>query len=570
MFTRPTAIHVAWQPDEVVGALRAAESQVQRGLHAAGFVAYEAAPAFDAALPAKGAPGFPLLWLATYPPPRTVDPLFAAGTSQAPTLHWEPSVSEEDYGRSIQRIKAHIEAGDTYQVNYSLRLRTRFWREPWAYFAQLMRAQQAAYGAYIDIGDWVICSASPELFFRLQGRELTSRPMKGTAARGLWYEDDCHRAAALRCSEKDQAENVMIVDMVRNDMGRIADLGSVRVSGLFEVEQYPTVWQMTSTVRCETGGGLVEIFRALFPPASITGAPKRRTMQIIEAIEDTPRRIYTGSVGFITPERRAQFNVAIRTVLIDRRDNSAEYGVGGGIVWDSDVTTELRECRTKARVLTHQPPEFSLLETMLWTPANGLFLLRRHLARLRDSARYFAFAVDFDLLRRVLDQSTASLPLQPHRVRLTVSHEGVPAVEVQALAPHPRTVQVGLARNAVDSSNPFLYHKTTHREVYARAMSECPSFDDLLLWNADGEVTESCVANIIFERDGEWLTPPVRCGLLPGTYRSLLLEQGNVKEGVLRVEELAGCPRIWLVNSVRGMCKAILSPNAVRDVSFRV
>ncbi len=304
-----------------------------------------------------------------------------------PALSWEPSICRKTYEAGIQKVRELIRKGDTYQVNYTYRLRAGFAGDPWALFAGMVQAQGAHYSAFIHAGDWVICCASPELFFRRQGADLLCRPMKGTSPRGLWSADDAAQAEALRTSVKNQAENVMIVDMVRNDLGRVARLGSVGVRSLFDVEKYPTLWQMTSTVKCETSASVPEIFGALFPAASITGAPKVRTMAIISELEDSPRRIYTGSIGFIAPGGFAQFNVAIRTVLIDRHAQAAEYGVGGGIVWDSVPETEFEECQTKSRILTTPRPQFALLETMRWTPKEGFYLLDLHLRRLARISR---------------------------------------------------------------------------------------------------------------------------------------------------------------------------------------
>ncbi len=272
-----------------------------------------------------------------------------------------------------------------------------------------MAAQDPPYGAFLDTGEWVICSASPELFFRLDGARIECRPMKGTAARGRTQAEDLAQARALQASEKERAENVMIVDMVRHDLGRVAQTGSVKVDRLFEVERYPTIWQMTSTVEAQTEAGLGDIFRALFPPASITGAPKVRTMQIIAELERLPRRLYTGTIGFLAPGRRAQFNVAIRTLLVNRPTGCAEYGVGSGITWDSDPEAEWQECRTKARILAPPVPAFSLLETMRWTPEEGYYLLERHLERLQDSALYFGFRFDLTALRLELERLAAGL-----------------------------------------------------------------------------------------------------------------------------------------------------------------
>ncbi|MEA3428974.1 MAG: chorismate-binding protein, partial [Thermodesulfobacteriota bacterium] len=316
---------------------------------------------------------------------------------------------------------------------------------------------------------------------------------------------------------------------------------------------YPTLWQMTSTVTAKTKAGLSEILTALFPPASITGAPKTRTMQIIAELETTPRQIYTGSIGFISPDRKMQFNVAIRTVLIDKIKGQAEYGVGGGIVWDSTETIEFEECQTKAKILTERLPDFSLLETILWTPENGYYLLQQHLARLKDSAVYFSFSADIDAIRDKLFSLTSAFPFTAHKVRLLVTKDGGVTCKPEVLQHSTAAYiqRVCLAKSPIDSSNLFLYHKTTNRCVYDQALAACPGYDDVILWNEKGEVTESCIANIVVELDGELYTPPVQCGLLAGTFRDWLIKQNKVREKVIKLKDFARSPHIYLINSVR-------------------
>ncbi len=526
---------------------------MREGFYAAGFVAYEAAPAFDRALAVKDDSGFPLLWFGLYAGVEEVElPGLAAG-AEGGEMEWQATVGEAEFCREVARIKALIRSGDTYQVNYTYRLRTRLACDPWDAFLRLVAAQDPPYGAFVDTGDWVVCSASPELFFRLDGARIQCRPMKGTAARGRTQAEDLALAQALRASEKERAENVMIVDMVRNDLGRVAQTGSVTADRLFEVEKYPTVWQMTSTIEARTEAGLSEVFRALFPPASITGAPKVRTMQIIAGLEPLPRRLYTGTIGFLAPGRRAQFSVAIRTLLADRRTGCAEYGVGGGITWDSDPEAEWQECRAKARILSVPAPAFSLLETMRWTPKEGYFLLERHLDRLQDSASYFGFSIDLAALRQELAQLAARLGQARQKVRLLVTKEGRFSLEAEELPEAAAKRQrVAVAHAPVDSSDPFLYHKTSNRGVYETARIACPGFEDVLLFNQGGEITESTIANVAVEIEGRLCTPPVSCGLLPGTLRAHLLQQGQLFERPIAVEELHRSPRVFLLNSVRG------------------
>jgi para-aminobenzoate synthetase / 4-amino-4-deoxychorismate lyase len=558
-FRQPVHIYQTAELGEVLPLLETVEARVEaEGLWAAGFLAYEAAPAFDQALRVQpSAPAFPLLWFALYPEPAAIE-LATAPSPPLPPLPWQPSVTPEAYAVAIDVIKARIAAGHTYQVNYSFRLQAPFAGEPWRYFLELVAAQEPGYGAYVDTGRFVICSASPELFVQRDGDSVSSRPMKGTAPRQPAWEEDCRQADWLRHSEKNRAENVMIVDMIRNDFGRVAHPGSVAVPELFTVERYPTVWQMTSTVTAETEVSHSHLLQAMFPCASITGAPKRSTMKIIAELEDAPRLIYTGSIGYMAPGRRLQFNVAIRTVLVDRETGRAEYGVGGGIVWDSTAEAELEETVHKARVLTTRHPPFQLLETMLWQPEDGYFLLGDHLQRLQRSADYFGFAFSQEAIRSRLDAEASTFPATAQRVRLLLARSGAIALEAQDFIPGAEPRRVCLAPTPIDRGDPFLYHKTTNRALYENALAGCPGFDDVLLWNEDGELTESTRANIILEMDGERVTPPVSSGLLPGVYRGWLLRQGLVRERVVRLADLARCEGIWLVNSLRGAEAALL------------
>ena len=568
-FQHPKRIISAHRIEEVLPALKTIEEQVYlRGLYAAGFIAYEAAPAFDSALAVQKDGLFPLLWFGIYGKPEQINLPTTTPSIQDLPRTWTPSVTRAEYEHALSRIKHYIEAGDTYQVNFTVRLQSPFKGDPWSYFIELSRAQDAAYSAFVNTKKWIICSASPELFFQLDGEELISRPMKGTASRGMMLRDDLEQAEWLHHSEKNRAENIMIVDMVRNDMGRIAHTGSVHVSKLYEVEKYPTLWQMTSTVRAETGAGLSAIMQALFPPASITGAPKHRTMEIIAELEQTPRRIYTGSVGFVGPDRKAQFNVAIRTVLIDKVKGQAEYGVGGGIVWDSVDKMEFEECQTKARIITQGVPDFDLLESILWTPEQGYFLLPYHLARLLASAVYFSFSADRDAICTKLDSLAHTLAKTAHKIRLLVAKDGGITLQAEALGDGAiDPLHVCLASAPIDSANPFLYHKTTNRVVYEQALAACPGYTDVILWNEKGEVTESCIANIVVELDGELYSPPIPCGLLPGTYRAYLLEQGKVRERVIRKEDLVTSPHIYLVNSVRKEREVVVDLKKIRSAT---
>lgn len=541
-----------------MAALQEVETAVaQHHLYAAGFLSYEAGAAFglDTHPPQPDAP--PLLWFGLYRQPEPIPPPQPSTQPTYSLSAWQTAVTESAYHTAIARIKAYIAAGLTYQVNYTFPLHAQFHGDAWELFCQLAQAQQAAYAAFVDIGSHIICSASPELFFKLDGEQLLSKPMKGTAARGRTLAADNANADWLHHSEKNRAENVMIVDMIRNDMGRVADIGSVQVPHLFAVERYPTVLQMTSTVTARTRAPFSQIMAHMFPCASITGAPKRHTMQIIKELEGRPRGIYTGAIGCLTPERQAQFNVAIRTVVINRAQGQAAYGVGGGIVWDSQAAEEYEECRLKARVLTQPRPAFHLLESLLWEPESGYFLPAEHVARLLDSAEYFGVRVTAAAVHHTLHACAQTLAA-PSKVRLLLAQNGEMTTAAAPLTALPEPARVGLAAQPVSSDITWLYHKTTQRQLYDDARASRPDCDDVLLWNERGELTETSSANIVLELNGELLTPPVTAGLLAGTYRGWLLANGRIREHTLTPADLQHSSQIWLINSVRKWRRAVL------------
>ncbi|MGI0496512.1 aminodeoxychorismate synthase component I [Limnospira platensis] len=542
------------------------QSLQQQHLWAAGFISYEASSAWDSALTTYPPDEFPLLWFGLYEQPQIITPPRLCSPSDYTVGEWLSSVTPTEYQEAIKQIRGYIARGETYQVNYTFRLRTEFSGDALAWFWQLVRSQQADYAAYIECGDrFTICSASPELFFQLSDRQLVARPMKGTAPRGCTLTEDNAIAQGLQNSPKNRAENVMIVDMIRNDISRIGDIKTVQVPQLFTVEKYPTLWQMTSTVTAKTQALPSEIIAALFPCASITGAPKPRTMQLIRQLETTPRHLYTGTIGFIEPENspnnyRTQFNVAIRTVIIDRQNHQAEYGVGGGILWDSDSQDEYQECQTKAKFLSlNNSSDFSLLETMLWTPEAGFFLREDHLKRLSDSAIYFGIPLSVEHINQQLIDISKSWSI-PYRVRLLVDRQGVLNCEISAIEKYPpnRQIYLGLSPTPINSQNPFLYHKTTNRSIYETARNSRPDCDDVILWNERGEVTETTIANLIIKINDDWLTPPVTSGLLPGTFRGSLLKQGKIKEAIIDIETLQKSEDIYIINSVRQWQKATL------------
>jgi para-aminobenzoate synthetase / 4-amino-4-deoxychorismate lyase len=551
LFADPCDVLCAYDHAEVRAVLAAVDTALADKLHVAGFIGYEAAGAMDSALETHAPDGFPLAWFGVYAAPARLAELPAPDAAGAQELDWQPDTDRASYGDAIRRIRDLIRAGDTYQVNYTMRLRSRFSGDAYAFFVRLCRAQDARYAVFGDLGDWAVCSASPELFFETCGAEILTRPMKGTAPRGLTVPDDQLIQSELAGCTKNRAENVMIVDMIRNDLGRIAEPGSVIPDPLFEVERYPTLFQMVSTVRARTQASFSQTVRALFPCASITGAPKVRTMQIIKELESRPRHFYTGMAGYCTPDGFSRFNVMIRTVTVDKRAGMAEYGVGGGIVWDSVEQHEYDECLTKAAVLTHAPPAFELLETLRYAPGEGYAYLAAHIARAAASAQYWGYAFDAEHMQDELDQAVAGKCV-PQRVRWLLARDGSMRVESVDLQPLPQKPVGVAAVGSCRRGDVFLYHKTTQRPMYEAALAQFPDCGDVILVNEDGEITESCLGNVVFERGGVRYTPPVDCGLLDGTMRRALVESGEVVEARLRREDLLACDQVWLINSVRG------------------
>ena len=589
----PRAVHVATRLADVVAVLAEADRAAARGQWAAVMIAYEAAAAFDPAMASAvrdyGELALPLAWVAVFDdagvvgrpphePPHAAARVPAAAVVPAP---WTPSLARDEFAAAIARISGFIAAGDTYQVNYTFALEREgagpietgdldAWVDP------LSAAHEAGYGARLDEGDYVVLSASPELFVERRGDRLEARPMKGTSPRGRWLEEDRARRDALVKSEKARAENVMIVDLLRNDLGRLAATGSVRVPALFTAESYPTVWQLTSTIEAQLPPastiGVVDLMRALFPCGSVTGAPKIRTMEIIAALEPAPRGVYTGAIGLVRPGGDAVFSVAIRTLVVDRDTGEASLGIGAGIVADSKAGDEYDECLLKgafvdalpvsgAPAVVRVPPaaqrDFELIETVL-VDNGGWQHLTEHLDRMGESAQYFGFKWDRHAVEAAVRKEPTPFGLSRGRIR--VLPDGDVAVEILPFAPYGTKRRVALARTPVDPCDPFLCHKTTRRDVYTRAQAARPDVDDVILWNTHGEITEATIANVVVEIGGERWTPPRTCGLLPGIARGRLVDEGNVGERRIAVAELKKATRLWLVSALRGEIEAVLGP----------
>lgn len=566
IFRQPVKCLTGFQPDEVIPCLQKIEQAVAGGLHAAGFLSYEAASAFDKALPAAPSDGTPLFWFGLYPNRAVYEyrmPPLVAG-QPVEVLSGKSEIDLPEYHQRIRRIKDYIAAGDCYQVNFTLRFREVVRDDMNRFFADIsahgtgVNADDlkpcGSYAACIRTDMHTIYSTSPELFFSLARDKIICKPMKGTAPRGRSAQEDRTLAENLRGSEKNRAENIMIVDMVRNDLGRICEPGSICADPLFSIERYPSVFQMTSTVSGRTHAGLPDIFQALFPAASITGAPKIRAAEIIRELERSPRGIYTGAIGYVSPGRSAQFNVAIRTMTHDHRSNQIICGSGGGIVWDSTAEDEHRETLIKTGWLRPLCGEsFQLLETMRWHPRRGIFLLQEHLDRMALSAQYFGFTFNRTEIISRLRQITGKLPETAHKIRLLLDRDGTSRAEafIMDKSAGSRPWRVCLAEAPMARADAFMLNKTTRRAVYDRAMAKHPDMDDVILWNEDGDITESCRANVIALINGRWITPPLRAGLLNGTYREYLLRRSIIHEEKLSTDDFLRADNRRLINSVR-------------------
>jgi para-aminobenzoate synthetase/4-amino-4-deoxychorismate lyase len=548
----------AFSAGEIIPALSQVESAVRAGFYAAGFLSYEAASGLEPSLTTKTSLDFPLLWFGIFRScsirerQESIDVRDEKSYLLSP---WNPSLNKSDYIQSVERIREYIASGDTYQVNYTFRLKSSFSGNARELYHDLCQAQRARYCAFLDIGRYRILSASPELFFFLENRNLTVRPMKGTATRGRWLAEDLESASRLKASEKECAENLMIVDLLRNDIGRISETGSVTVESLFDLETIETVHQMTSTIcsRLRTNVGLVDLLRALFPCGSVTGAPKKRSMEIITELEKLPRGLYTGCIGYISPGmEQAFFNVAIRTVVIHSETGVAELGVGSGITWDSQPETEFDECLAKGLFASGAPLCHELLESILYEEGDGFFLFERHLERLSESGSYFGFTMDILAIRDGLIRYAEKLSCSM-KVRLSVSRNGAFTIQAEEIlkGSEPVLPLIALAVTRVESSNPFLYHKTNSREVYVREQAARPDCVDVVFLNERDEITEAANNNIVIRKEGKLVTPTLESGLLPGTFRGYLLERGAICEQMITLEDLALAEEVYLINSVR-------------------
>ena len=562
LYQDPVRIITCSDPQKVKETLALLDKTLDEGFHVAGYLAYELGYLLEAKL-ASLLPkdrDQPLIWFGVF---KAAQKLSAAqltdlmddwGKQPHRISTPKAALSKRQYLAHIQTIQDHIRAGDVYQINYTFQQSFEYSGCEKALYARLRGRQQAKFGAMIATEDQHILSLSPELFYEAKAGIARTRPMKGTAPRAPQPSADKDICHWLCHDEKSKAENLMIVDLLRNDLSRISEIGSVKVTDLFTVETYPTLHQMTSTIESQLTPGtqFSNIIQALFPCGSVTGAPKVKAMEIINALETEPRGVYTGAVGYASAADGMRFNVAIRTLTLGQ-DGTGKMGIGSGIVYDSKAQDEWAECHLKANFVTapDQAP-FDLLETLKWSSNEGFVLLDKHLERLQDTADYFGYPLDIKAVKQALE--TAASGAEDLRVRLTLNAAGVVKITTQPLSGCDEMTYT-VSDQIVDLDTPFTYHKTTNRAFYDKARA-AQTADEVLFLNADGHLCEGSITNIFVEKNGQLLTPPVSAGILPGTLRCKLLETGQVLEAALTLKDLSPPNTVYLGNSVRGLVKA--------------
>lgn len=569
LFRGPREIIACYRLRDVEKTLLEIEKWIARGYYAAGFLSYEAGYAFEAGFGRRSScrGPVPLLWFGIYK-----KPIIIKGETN---LNWgpkgafritgaRPNVSYPRYRSAVEAIKNRIRRGETYQVNYTFKYKFGFKGSEEALYSALKASQKTSYAALIKTPGFSVISASPELFFRMNGAAIETKPMKGTAERGRFAEEDNSIARGLGDCRKNRAENVMIVDLLRNDLSKVCAVSSVRTEKMFEVEKYGTLFQMVSTVKGKLENTeFAGIIRNLYPSGSITGAPKINTMRIIRSLEKESRGVYTGAIGYISPRKKAVFNVAIRTVVVERGKGRGEMGVGSGITIDSTPASEYAESCLKAKFALERPRDFKLFETMLLRKGKKIRLLKYHMERMKSSAGYFGFTFNGRQARKVLQGAIRrAQPGKDARLRLLLSAGGVFEAEILGLEKTGSRL-VKFSKHITDSKDRFLFHKTTNRELYRQELEDCrkKGFYDVIFTNELGQVTESAASNILILKNGLLYTPTKRCGLLAGTYLKHLMntKYGKIKEKLLYRKDILNADKLYLANSVRGLVEVKLA-----------
>lgn len=570
LFTSPVEIISCIQPEYLNDCFLRLETYLFQGYYAAGFLSYEAGLFFEDVLANHAAQkdNFPLLWFGIYKKPVVYGSLdlkenFKAWPGRYTINQGRLNTKLNEYSGNISKIKRYIAEGQTYQINYTIKYNFSLRGAADSLFLDLCRKQHVHYAAFIDAGGFQILSLSPELFFKRDKNKIFLKPMKGTIDRGLNLQSDNTKSRELKNSFKDRAENIMIVDLIRNDIGRVSINGGVSTKSIYDVERYDTLFQMTSTVSSKLRKDVKwhDLFQNIFPSGSVTGAPKIRTMQIIKSLEKEPRHIYTGSIGFISPDKKGVFNVAIRTVLIDKKNRQAQMGIGSGIVWDSDARKEYEECKLKFKFLTESSSDFQLIETILWQHPRGFFLLDYHLIRLNQSAQYFGFLFNKEYIVKKLAKEARSFnKFKKYRLRLLLYKDGKIKIETKVLSDSVGLAKIAFSSKTTNSKDYFLFHKTTRRKLYNEEYKKYSrkGFFDVIFANEKRQITEGAISNIFIKKNGVYYTPPVSCGLLDGTFRSHLIKRKKIPiiEKILYQDDIIKADRVYLTNALRGMVEA--------------
>lgn len=574
LFSQPDKIIIFSPSDNVGDFFKEIESLLNDGYWLVGYFSYDFSFFLEPKLhylKKNNSCCFPLVWLGAFRKPRLFypprKPPILLNDLKFSVEEFHYNMNFEEYRRALEKIKYYLAEGETYEVNYTFKLKF-FWKGNICdLYIKLRREQPTSYMAFLDIGDGekYVLSFSPELFFRLNNRRIVSRPMKGTISRGRFHKEDMLRKRILFNDQKTQAENLMIVDMLRNDIGKLSEPGSVIAEELFCLERYRSLYQMTSAIqgKIRRGVGVKEIFMSLFPCASITGAPKIRTMEIINSLEKENRGVYTGCIGYMNKDEMC-FNVAIRTLCIE--GNKGELGIGGGIVYDSVNEKEFEEAKLKSHFFIKQQFSFSLIETLKWE--KGYYLLDLHLQRLRESCDYFQISLDLHLLKeRLALLETKFSKDTVYKIRVLVNIWGGISVDVELLDNIIEPVRITISDVITNPKDQFLYHKTTNRYVYDNELKKARAkgFFDIIFTNNRGEITEGAISNIFMKKGEKMYTPPVESGLLNGVLRRSMVETKKVKERTMCLNDLLEADEIFIGNSVRGLLRANLCMNNVDD-----
>jgi para-aminobenzoate synthetase / 4-amino-4-deoxychorismate lyase len=539
-----------------------------RQYYMAGFFSYELGYYLEPAFSYQIDTSFPLAFFCAYESPVILDHRsgnFSGGatgliSSEEEYIISNPelNISEENYKNNIRKIRDYIRKGDIYQANYTVKYKFDFSGSPFAFYQDLKRKQHVAYNVFARFDDYYVLSLTPELFYRKKGNNIIVKPMKGTFRRGRTVSEDDENRDFLYNDEKNRSENVMIVDLLRNDIGKVSEGGSVRVNKLWEIEKYNSLFQMTSTVESilKDNVSTGTLIRSIFPSGSITGAPKIRCMEIIRDLEKEDRNLYTGSLGFFEPSGDSVFNVAIRTILL--HEGKGEMGVGGGIVYDSTPEDEFDECRLKAGFLVQKnTPDFSLIETILYDKEYEYLDL--HLARLKESARYFDYEFNGDKIIKELDALKQGLNSGRYKVRVLLGRFGDLSITHSLLDSLNTEFNIRLSGRRTHSNDIFLFHKTSNRDLYEAELAESRAngFFDAVFMNEKDEITEGSITNVYIKKDGEIFTPPVECGLLNGIIRRSLLADGKIKEKRITLDDLRHAETFYISNSIVGFRQAL-------------